>query len=231
MKLGPYLLGPNDVNQGVYIGDARILAEAIPDESVDLIFTDPVYQRIDDYRWLAETAARVLKPDSACLVWIATPLLSKAIRAMEPLLDYAWLMIWQKVGPVYPGKPGMCKYAACLWMQKGHSKTYNKIWDVYVGGRGNKLPIYDTDHKWRKSADNIAFWLDAFSFPGAIVFDPFTGSGTVPAVCKMLNRRYLAFEIIPQTAIDARQRIANTPPPLPGLVANQLALEEDDLHP
>ena len=65
--LGPYLLGPNDVNQGIYTGDARELARAIPDESVDLIFTDPVYQNIDDYRWLAETAARVLKPDSACL--------------------------------------------------------------------------------------------------------------------------------------------------------------------
>ena len=53
--LGPYLLGPNDENQGIYTGDARELAEAIPDESVDLIFTDPVYDRIDDYRWLAES--------------------------------------------------------------------------------------------------------------------------------------------------------------------------------
>ena len=39
MKLGPYLLGPNDTPEnGIYTGDARELAKAIPDESVDLIF-------------------------------------------------------------------------------------------------------------------------------------------------------------------------------------------------
>lgn len=57
-QLGPYLLGPNDTPEnGIYTGDARELAKAIPDESVDLIFTDPVYDRIEDYRWLAETGA------------------------------------------------------------------------------------------------------------------------------------------------------------------------------
>jgi hypothetical protein len=54
-RLGPYLLGPNDTDEnGIYCGDARELAKAIPDESVDLIFTDPIYDRIDDYRWLRE---------------------------------------------------------------------------------------------------------------------------------------------------------------------------------
>jgi predicted methyltransferase len=80
--LGPYLLGPNDENQGIYTGDARELARAIPDESVDLIFTDPVYQNLDDYRWLAETAARVLKPDSACLVFCGIGWLGETIAAL-----------------------------------------------------------------------------------------------------------------------------------------------------
>ena len=70
VKLGPYLLGPNDTSEnGIYCGDARELAKAIPDESVDLIFTDPVYDRIDDYRWLAECASRVLKSSGTLLVW------------------------------------------------------------------------------------------------------------------------------------------------------------------
>ena len=37
-------LGPYDLNT-IITGDARELAKAIPDESVDLIFTDPVYDR------------------------------------------------------------------------------------------------------------------------------------------------------------------------------------------
>ena len=60
-------LGPYDLNT-IITGDARQLAEAVPDESVDLIFTDPVYDRIDDYRWLAETAARVLRADCVLLI-------------------------------------------------------------------------------------------------------------------------------------------------------------------
>jgi len=204
---------PEYLNQ-IVTGDARELAERIPDESIDLIFTDPVYDRIDDYRWLAETAARVLKPDRACLVWVATPLLSKIIKVMEPPLDYAWQMIWQKVGPVYPGKPGMCKYAICLWFQKGQSKTIKKIWDFHQSGYGNILPISENGHGWRKSADNIAFWLEAFTQPNDTVFDPFTGGGTVPAVCKMLGRNYIAFEIEPETAERARERVLNTQPPL-----------------
>jgi len=39
-RLGPYLLGPNDdENCGIYTGDCRDLAQAIPDESVGLVLT------------------------------------------------------------------------------------------------------------------------------------------------------------------------------------------------
>jgi len=54
---------PKEYRNQIVTGDARELAKAIPDESIDLVFTDPVYDRIDDYRWLAETAARVLEPE------------------------------------------------------------------------------------------------------------------------------------------------------------------------
>ena len=58
---------PEEYRNKIVTGDARVLAERIPDESIDLIFTDPVYDRIDDYRWLAETAARVLRNNGSLL--------------------------------------------------------------------------------------------------------------------------------------------------------------------
>jgi len=212
-RLGPYLLGPNDENQGIYTGDARELAAAIPDESVDLIFTDPVYDRIDDYRWLAETAARVLKPDRACLVWTSTALMSKVIRAMEPPLEWAWLMSWRRYGPCYPGRSGICVSTICLWLEKGHSRTYRKIADCKdapqdVNNRNNK-------HRWSKPEPILYSWLEAFTKPGQVVLDLFCGGGSIPAVCKILEyRRWLAFEIDPDTAEAARQRVRQTQPPL-----------------
>jgi DNA modification methylase len=205
-KLGPYDLDT------IVTGDARELAKEIPDESVDLIFTDPVYDRIDDYRWLAETAARVLKHDNAALVWIATPRLAEVLRVMCPPLDYAWMLYWQKYGACYPGKTGICVIAQCLWLQKGSSKTRRKIADWQ--GAGYELSNRNNSHVWSKPEPVLRNWLDAFTLDGAIVFDPFTGGGTVPAVCKMLGRHYLAFEIDPDTAENARQRVLNTQPPL-----------------
>jgi len=50
--------------------------------------------------------------------------------------------------------------------------------------------------------------------PGDIVVDPFVGSGSVAMAAKMLGRRYLAFEIDPDMAETARERVRNTQPPL-----------------
>ena len=63
-------LGNFELDQ-IYTGDARELAKGIPDNSVDLIFTDPPW---DDasmplYQWLAECSSRVLRPGGFVLAY------------------------------------------------------------------------------------------------------------------------------------------------------------------
>lgn len=125
MKLGPYELGPNDTPEnGIYTGDARELAKAIPDESVDLIFTDPVYDRIEDYAWLAETAARVLKPDSACLFFYGIGYLPETLNAVNHgKLNYRWQGIWYQSNNMQRADMGFCNYSPFLWLDKGKSKV------------------------------------------------------------------------------------------------------------
>jgi len=204
-------LGPYDLNE-IYTGDARELSKAIPDESVDLIFTDPVYQNIEDYEWLAQEAARALKPDSACLVWCSKPLAAPCQIAMENHLEYVYTLDY-----VVPAKPYRLRFyhlflwtTPCLWMQKGHSIPEAWFPDTIISRKQA-----NGDHKWNKNPEAFFQWMQIFTQPGAIVYDPFTGGGTVPAVCKMLQRNYLAFEIDPDTADLARQRVAQTQPPLP----------------
>lgn len=207
MTLGPYELNT------IITGDARELAKAIPDESVDLIFTDPVYDRIDDYRWLAETAARVLKPDAACLSWYGIGLLDLSIEAMKiGGLLYRWDFSLFTTGTGrFVGKNLKCFKSGCLWFDKNKtSEPLYFVWDVQTGVTKSSI----NSHGWAKDESAIGNWMSAFTPVGAIVFDPFTGGGTVPAVCKMLGRNYLAFEIDPDTAERARERVANTQPPL-----------------
>jgi len=205
---------PQEYRNQIVTGDARVLAPRIPDESIDLIFTDPIYDQIDDYRWLAETAARVLKPDRACLVFCGIGYLPKAIAALGDTLAYRWqFAVMQKSGPTYPSKrffhKGFNKWHTCLWYEKGKGDPVRHIVDFIISGND-----YNNPHQWYKGVDSYRHWLDRFIDNGSVVFDPFAGGGTIPAVCKQLGRNYIAFEIGPETADLARERVRNTQPPL-----------------
>jgi DNA modification methylase len=212
MQLGPYILGPtDDEHQGIYTGDARELAKAIPDESVDLIFTDPVYDRIDDYRWLAETAARVLKPDRACCAYYGIGYLPETVAALSSELSYRWQGLWyQSNNDKQRGGFGFVVYSPFLWMDKGRTKVRHKTNDVV----NVPIPNGNHNHEWSKQPGAIDRYVKALTDEDDIAVDFFTGGGTVPAVCKMLGRHWLAFEIDPATADTARERVRNTQPPL-----------------
>lgn len=215
MKIGPYEL------DCIVTGDARLLAQALPDESIDFIFTDPVYERVEDYAWLAETAARVLKPNSACLAWIGTFALPDVLDAMRPHLAFRWQLIEYRSNEIKhsPNPTGKCVYACCLWFDKGkmRPKFAFDLRAVSVFGQSS-------NYKWSKPPVTIEYWTERFTNHDAVVFDPFTGGGTVPAVCKMLGRHYLAFEIDPATAERARERVHDTQPPLPLVLPEQAGM-------
>lgn len=218
MKLGPYELDQ------IYTGDARELAKAIPDESVDLIFTDPPYLRsnLKLYDWLSETARRILVDGGSCITLCGHEHLRDAIYQMDKYLSYHWICcLWQ------PGQSGlmwnksiMAKWKPILWFSKGNPTPNVRrfIMDGIIGDgtQGKNFHIWGQPISW-------AYWIDRLLYN--TVFDPFTGGGTVPAVCKMLGRHYLAFEIDPDTAERARQRVDNTQPPLLIPQPEQLELE------
>ena len=87
----------------------------------------------------------------------------------------------------------------------------------------------ESAHIWTKNKRPIQRFLLAFSSPGDVIYDPFTGSGTIPRVCAENGRRFVASEIEPEIAARARERVRNTPPPLfvlDALDPSRLALED-----
>lgn len=208
----------------IVTGDSRELARSIPDESVDLVLCDPVYERMEDYRWLSETAMRVLRPDSACLVFYGIGWLPETIDAIRAGgLRYRWQGLWYQSNNMQRANMGFCNYSPFLWLEKGRSKVVTATGDVA------NIPIpsgtADNFHRWSKQPALLIRYLRAFSREGATVYDPFTGGGTVPAVCKMLGRNFIASEIDPETAEKARLRLLQTQPPLFVLGEEQSAME------
>lgn len=210
----------------IVTGDARALARDIPDASVDLIFCDPLYDQIRDYRWLSRTAARILKPSGAILVFYETRSLPQTLTALKSGgLRWRWQFIEYRANEVKirPAPGGRTLYTGLLWFDCGASKP-TFVWDVKTANMN--APAKSTNHIWSKPPATITYYLAAFASPNAVVYDPFCGGGTIPAVCKMLGRHYIASEIDPATAERARERVLNTQPPLEGLIVEQHAFDE-----
>lgn len=203
-KLGPYDLGPE--GKGLYVGDSKELCKAIPDESVDLIFCDPVYQNFDDYRWLAEEGARILKPDSTLLAFCSNTRHRETREAMDDYLDFVMPLNF-----VVRGKTmRLFLYHAfvwttpCLWYRKGDAVPDPWVCDTFLASQATA----NNQHRWAKGSGVIARWLECFSNPDDVVLDPFAGGGTIPFMCSQMDRQWIAFEIDPETAREARMHIA-----------------------
>jgi DNA modification methylase len=206
----------------ILTGDARELIGLIPDESIDLIFTDPVYSHIDDYEWIAKEAVRVLCPDSACLAWYGGPNLDTVISTMRQYLTWTWQLKYVVIakGRKLIGYNLFVWTTPCLWFRKGKGFPHRRIPDTFVS---TAAPT--GSHKWNKNEGVIRKWMDAFTVEGDVVLDPFLGSGTTAVVAKQLNRRYIGFEIDERLAEVARDRVALAQPSLFTIPSEQLNLQ------
>jgi len=207
MKLGPYKLDQ------IYTGDARELAKAIPDESIDLIFTDPPYPHefLPLFSDLSAIAARVLKPGGLCLAYTGKTALPEVIKRMSEYLDYYWLF------DIYEPGPGVSlwnwhlfgNHRPILAFSKGIHRRERWLHDAILGNGRDK-----DFHEWGQSLADAEYYIYSLTVPQDLVFDPFIGGGTIPAACKMLGRHWLGFEIDPAVAERARLRVLETQPPL-----------------
>lgn len=202
-KLGKYELGPNEsAEQGIYMGNAYHLCDGIPDDSVDLIFCDPVYTDYHQYLWLYAFASRVLKPGKSVLAQVGSLHRRRAEnQMMGPRLEPRILLFERLMGghtQVWKPRALAC-LKTYLWFAKPGPKQKGWIPELVTGGGRRKK-----GHKWGDSTQAAETWISRFTDPGDIVVDPFSGSGMVPIACIRTGRRYVAFEINPEHVEHAR---------------------------
>jgi ParB-like nuclease domain/DNA methylase len=191
---------------GIITGDFREAGASVDDDSIDLIFTDPPYtnETIDVYEHLARFAARVLRPGGLCLAYCGTYFVPRALASMQRHLDYSHLFairhsgretIMRTVNVRNSWKPilGFCKPPLAPW--------WPAFSDLATGGSEKG------DHPWQQAVGEARHFIDNLCPPRGIVCEPFAGSGTTCVAAHQLNRRYIAFEIDPQTAARARARV------------------------
>jgi len=245
-KLGPYELN------SIVTGDARELARVIPDESVDLIISDPPYgigyassrkTRRNGGPRLSEPSfgvdvldtsfivdyARILKETGAIYLftrWDVLPIWKKAIE--QNGLKVKQRIIWNKSH----WKMGDLRYYGnqledilfCLKSRR-HQMNWNKRSGNLWSSSSAYLPEGQYDHPTQKPKSIISKIIVNSSLPGDIVIDLHCGSGTVAACSKRLSRLFLCADIKQKYVNMSRQRVANTQPPLSIVYPEQMTME------
>ncbi len=197
----------------VTTGDARELASRLPDHSISLCFCDPVYDRLEDYEWLARECERLLVPSGSLVVQCGT------LRRFEceVVMRRSSLQFVDLLAEVYP-------FALCaLWKIRVQVGWKPYLWFSHGDRAGDGWLMNRVHAKGKRGCDEakaIHEWGDAEQFAegllahlcpqGGIIWDPFTGSGTVPAVAARLGLPFIAFEIDPDVAQAARDRLSGT---------------------
>ena len=175
------------------ISQADITEINIPENSIDLIFTDPPYhdEYIELYDKLGKLAQKTLKDGAFCIVYCGKMFLPEVINKMQNYLEY--VSIFAVFHPFSKSKINKYKifenWRPILLFKKSGENTYHEwVQDAVIGKRDKEY------HEWQQDEQAPLQLIKAFTVENQIVLDPFVGGGTIPYVCKKLNRNFIAFD-------------------------------------
>jgi ParB-like chromosome segregation protein Spo0J len=193
----------------VIAGDFRTAGRAVADASVDLIFTDLPYAKefVPLYGDLAEFGARVLVEGGSLITYLGQHNLPEVLQLMQQHLRWHWICAavhFPSKRRIIPSLRVQVGYHALLWFTKGKIAPGVSVSDYVRSEPGPKL----TEHPWAQGTVEASHFIKKLSRKGALVVDPCLGSGTTGVAAVKLGRRFVGFEIDPDTARKAEQRIA-----------------------
>ena len=192
---------------GFRFGDFREIAKQIPDGTVDLIFTDPPYDRktLPLYGDLAKIAASKLVDGGSLICYLGQFQIDKVINLLTP-----HLRLWWTLAVVHSGDSArmteygvVVKWKPLLWFVKNTRGDKHTFVDDAVFSTQEK-----SSHDWQQSVVEASYYIEKLTPVGGLVFDPFCGGGTTFAACKSLGRRCITCDIDEKTLNVAKARIA-----------------------
>jgi len=189
----------------VILGDCQKVLRQLPDASVDMVLTDPPYlvrytdrggrsiTNDDNGRWIFPAFSeiyRVMKPDTYCISFYGWSKLARFLTA------------WQAIG--------FRPFGHFVWVKRYSSCTRHtrmKHEQAYLLAKGNpplpKDPPADVLewaytgnrlHPTQKPLSGLMPLIRAFTKPGAVILDPFAGSGTTGMAARHCNRHFILIE-------------------------------------
>jgi DNA modification methylase len=156
----------------------------------------------------------------AWYVWHADRRAAPVYAAIEASgFEIRALLIWNKIKAHYgaPSAHYCQKHEPCLYAVKGNAEFTGPsnectVWDI-------DQPSQNEHHPTQKPLECMARAIRNHGAAGAIVIDPFLGSGTTMVACQNLNRKCRGIEISPAYCSVILQRMQDA---FPGIEINKI---------
>jgi DNA modification methylase len=183
--------------------------EFISDNSIDLMFTDPIYglQHLPSYDNLARLAARVLKDGGSLVTYVGNYALPQVIHKMESAgLKYWWTIAVNLEGSFgrHHQRKVSIKWKPLLWFVKGEStNTLDYMSDAINSNRPEKIM-----HEWEQPTIDAEHVISRLTVENQTILDPMMGSGTTGAAALKLKRKFIGIEIDADKFEIARARLS-----------------------
>ena len=211
------------------------LLKSLPDQSVDLIVTDPAYESLEKWRGLGTTTRlkksksssnewfeifpnsrfpeffeqcyRVLKKNSHCFILCD----QETLFAIKPMAEAAGFKFWKFLVWDKSSHPGMgyhyrASHEVILFLEKGKRRLHNtNIPDVLRVPRIAKRSAYPTE----KPVGLLKTLIENSSEPGGLILDPFMGSGSTGAAALSCGRRFLGGDLSEESIKRSRERLTD----------------------
>jgi hypothetical protein len=189
-------------------------------KGVDVIITDPPYvapNAIELYSALADFAVAVLPAGGALVTMCWQPILDQVMIAMaRPQLTFRWLIAWMfdsgadnartfdMARRVHDGWKPVLVYHKGGWADDAPAiydviKSPGRV--VVEGGSEGDL------HVWEQGVEGVEKLVRYACMPGAVVCDPFVGSGTTGVAALNADCDFIGADIKPGVVASAKARL------------------------
>ena len=207
-------------------GDCFELLQDIPDESIDMVLTDPPYgmnfqseyrkhkyEKImgdSDLAWLDDFVNeiyRVSKPNTAHYVFCSFHHIDKFKQAIERKFKIKNILTWVKNNTSMGDLKGdfAPKTEFIIFFHKGRRLINGKRDPNVLEFKKTRNELHPT----QKPVDMTEYMIGKFSDEGDVILDPFMGSGTTGVACKNTNRIFIGMELDETYFNIAKERIDN----------------------
>lgn len=211
---------PEDFINKIVCGDCLELIKLIPNNSIDVVLTDPPYGlnkngvRSDAdlslfYNVMAE-CDRILKNNSFFITFFSTKFLPQLFKNNP--FNYFWQIVLYCPEGRVKSPIGYTKFMSCFIFKKGNPKILRWNKDLFIDTPGKMVEPDEgyIDHPTPKPKYFIKEILKMFTNENYLILDPFIGSGSTAVACCQLNRKFIGFEIEEKYYKIALERVKKT---------------------